>query len=125
MHLEETRLTLWQRLRRPSTLALLGAGLLAADLLRRLAAWADATFATLLAGAVVAVFALWRLRRPARHARSRETVAVLLPTAAKPLCDPTLARPAPRDGLAYRVLLFVLLVAMLVTVPALLGRVTS
>jgi hypothetical protein len=125
MHLEETRLTLWQRLRRPSTLALLGAGLLAADLLRRLAAWTDATFAALLAGAVVALLALWRLRRPARHARSRETVAVLLTNAAKPLCDPRLARPEPRDGLAYRIVLFVLLVAMLVMVPALVGRVTS
>ena len=125
MHIEEPHSPSWLRLRRPSTLALLGAGLLAADLLRRLAPWTDATLAAALLVPAVALLALWRLRRT-RRARAPATVAVLPPASARPLCDPELARPAPRDGLVrYRIFLFVLVVCALVTLPALFARVAS
>ena len=70
----------WQRLRRPSTLVLIGAGLLAADRLRWLpAAWTDATlFAA--AGLALALGMVWLLmlqrRRPRHH---REVQVVVLP----------------------------------------------
>ena len=125
MHIEEARTPLWHRLRRPSTLLLLGAGLLAADRLRRLdQPWTDAT-PWLLGGLAVALSSLLllRARRPARRVRSREIVAVLPSMAAKPLCDPTLARPAQREGLLrYRIFLFAIVVLALLTLPALVAR---
>jgi len=120
MHIEDPRLSqrLRDRLRRPSTLALLGAGLLAADLLRRPEAWTDATFGGFVLALGLALWVLWRRRAPAR---SRETHFVLLPATTKPLCDPRLSRPAPPpDLLRNRVLLFLLVVLTLVVLPALL-----
>jgi hypothetical protein len=125
MHIDEPHSPFWHRLRRPSTLVLLGAGLLAADLLRRLAPWTDATFIGLTAALALALLALWRLRYPTRRSRGPARVAVLLPATAKPLCDPHLARPAPRDGLLrYRIFLFALVVFALITLPALFAQVT-
>jgi hypothetical protein len=71
--------TLWQRLRRPSTLVFIGAGLLAADPLRWLpATWMDATLPAGLrvaAALVLATTLLWRLRRP----RRRDVHVLVLP----------------------------------------------
>jgi hypothetical protein len=111
--------TLRQRLRRPSTLVFLGAGLLAADLLRRLAPWTDATLAAL---SLVLLLGALLARRP-RPARNRETVAVLLPAASRPLCDPMLSRPAPDAGrLRWRLALFLLVVLALLLVPVAVAR---
>jgi hypothetical protein len=74
---------LWHRLRHPSTLVMLGAGLLAADRLRWLPpAWAGATSLVLALLVVLLGFAL--LRR-LRQARDREVQLLVLP--------PSLRRP--------------------------------
>jgi hypothetical protein len=101
-------------------LALIGAGLLAADLLRRLpAAWTGAPIVALLAVAAGAL-ALIRARATRRRA---ETIAVLLPVATPPLCDRRLYRPHPRGILMRnRLTVFLLLVLALVLVPALLAH---
>ena len=84
---------LWQRLRRPSTLGFLGAGLLAADPLRWLAStWTDAT--------------------PGR---------IVLPLrVSKPLCDRDLSRQLPRrrKSMRNRLIVFLLFVTALVLLPA-------
>lgn len=74
--------TLWHRLRRPSTLLMLVAGLLAADPLRWLPeAWTGATLPDPLRAAAAAVLAatlLWRVGRR-RHAQRREVEVLVLP----------------------------------------------
>lgn len=121
MQIEEPRLSrrLWHRFRRPSTLAGLGAGLLAADLLRRLLApWTDAP--ALVWWLLALGLSILLLARPV--SRPREQVAVLLPIAARPLCDPRLSRPAAEPGVLRQVLLFLLFVGLLVLVPALFAH---
>jgi len=69
--------------RRPSTLVILCAGLLAADPLRWLpAAWMDATLpggVRLAGAAVLAATLLWRLAGRTRRARDREVHVLVLP----------------------------------------------
>lgn len=79
--------SLWHRLRRPSTLLMLGAGLLAADPLRWLPeAWTGATLPGALRAAAAAVLAatlLWRMGRLRRGRRREVDVLVLPPRASR------------------------------------------
>ena len=73
--------TLWQRLRRPSTLVFLGAGLLAADPLRWLVAtWTDATYNPegLWVALAVAALALWSFSSARRGEAPDRTRALWL-----------------------------------------------
>ena len=70
----------WQRLRRPSTLVMLGAGLLAADPLRFLAAGMDATLPGFVRGAAALVLLVtlgWVVAT--RPRRRREVEVLVLP----------------------------------------------
>ena len=104
----------WQRLWRPSTWIMLGAGLLAADRLRWLpAAWTDTTLIALCAALTLGLgLALQWLQL--RGARRREVRVVSLPLAHA-------IEPDTRN----RLLLFLAFVAALVVLPALLVAVLS
>ena len=80
-HLHDPHPGRWHVLRRPSTLVMLCAGLLAADPLRLLpASWMDATLpagARLSAALVLVVTLLWRMTGRRRH--GREVRVLMLP----------------------------------------------